>query len=238
MALFELDTPLRDISTETLYEESIQWIQDILGKRSFLTVDNFRDMERIIHPSHMRLCLYLGEMYRRGISIDLPSILDTTSITCLVCKDLGEVTDMSNFKLKGVCPVSHNHEESDCRVLCTKCMKLGQENMRTLTEPMRLRLLAGKYNTMISSLWRILPILREKLDMIQFVKRDMIQRKNACFDRSKQIETLMDQIADLPGFKPTQYKQYLTPDQWRGVRIGDLTGLDLDELMSSLLKMI
>jgi hypothetical protein len=117
-------------------------------------------------------------------------------------------------------------------------MKLGQENMRTLTEPMRLRLLAGKYNTMISSLWRILPILREKLDMIQFVKRDMIQRKNACFDRSKQIETLMDQIADLPGFKPTQYKQYLTPDQWRGVRIGDLTGLDLDELMSSLLKMI
>lgn len=243
MALFELDTPLRDISTETLYEDSIQWIQDILGKRSFLTVDNFRDMERIIHPSHMRLCLYLGEMYRRGISIDLRSILDTTSITCLVCKDLGEVTDMSNFKLKGVCPVSHNHEESDCRVLCTKCMKLGQENMRPLSEPMRLRLLAGKYKAMLSSLWELLPILREKLEMIQFVKRDMIHRINppvfdSAFDRAKQINFLMDQIADLPGFKPTQYKQYLTPDQWRGVRMGDLTGLDLDELMSSLLKMI
>jgi hypothetical protein len=127
-------------------------------------------------------------------------------------------------------------------------MKLAQENMRPLTEPMRLRLLAGKYKAMLSSLWGLLPILREKLDMIQFVKKDMIQRKNiTChssmfdppvFDRAKQIDFLMDQMADLPGFRPTLYKQYLTPDQWRGVRLGDLEGLDLDELMASLLKMI
>lgn len=243
MALFELDNPLSTLSTETLYVESIQWIQDILGKRSFLTVDNFRDMEQLIQPSYTKVCLYLGEMYRRGISMDLRAILDTASITCLVCKDVGEVTDMSNFKLKGVCPVSHNHPESDCRVLCTKCMKLGQENMRPLTEPMRLRLLAGKYKAMLSCLWTLLPILREKFEMIQFVKQDMIRRINPVFDppvfdRAKQIEFLMDQIADLPGFRPSQYKQYLTPDQWRGVRLGDLEGLDLDELMASLLKMI
>lgn len=249
MALFELDH--FQVSTETLYVESIQCIEDILGKKSFLTVDNFRDMEQLIHPSHTRVCLYLGEMYRRGmdVPVNLRTILDTTSLTCLVCKDLGEVTDMSTFKLKGVCPVSHNHPESDCRVLCTKCMKLGQENMRPLTEPMRLRLWAGKYKSMLSCLWTLLPILREKLDMIQFVKKDMIQRSNGpvfdppvfdppVFDRAKQIDFLMDQIADLPGFRPTLYKQYLTPDQWRGVRLGDLEGLDLDELMSSLLKMI
>jgi len=109
---------------------------------------------------------------------------------------------------------------------------------------MRLRLLAGKYKAMLSCLWDLLPILREKLGMIQFVKKDMIQRSNPSmfdppvFDRAKQIDFLMDQIADLPGFRPTLYKQYLTPDQWRGVRLGDLEGLDLDELMASLLKMI
>ena len=241
MALFELDHP--QVSTETLYVDCVQWIQDILDKQSFLTVDNFQVMEQLIHPIYTKVCLYLGEMYRRGVDMDLRTILDTTSITCLVCKDLGEVTDMSNFKLKGVCPVSHNHSDSDCKVLCTKCMKLAQENMRPLTEPMRLRLLAGKYKAMMSSLWTLIPILREKLDMIQFVKQDMILRiKTTCdppfFDRAKQIDFLMDQIADLPGFRPTLYKQYLTPDQWRGVRLGDLEGLDLDELMASLLKMI
>lgn len=243
MALFELDNPLQ-VSTETLYADCVLGIQEILGKRSFLTVDNFRDMEQLLQPSYTKVCLYLAEMYRRGVDMDLRPILDTTSITCLVCKDLGEVTDMSDFKLKGVCPVSHNHPESHCRVLCTKCMKLGQENMRPLTVPMRLRLLAGKYNARLSSLWDLLPILREKLDMIQFVKQDMIQRIKIqvfdppVFDRAKQIDFLMDQIADLPGFRPTLYKQYLTPDQWRGVRLGDLEGLDLDELMTSLLKMI
>ena len=243
MALFELDH--FHVSTETLYADCVQGIQDILGKRSFLTVDNFRDMEQLIHPMYTKVCLNLGEMYRRGMDLqNLRTILDTTSITCLVCKDLGEVTDMSNFKLKGVCPVSHNHQDSDCKVLCTKCMKLAQENMRVLTEPMRLRLLAGKYKAMLSSLWTLLPIMREKLDMIQFVKKDMIQRIKIqvfdppVFDRAKQIDFLMDQIADLPGFRPTLYKQYLTPDQWRGVRLGDLEGLDLDELMASLLKMI
>jgi len=120
MALFEFD-PL-PVSTETLYVESIRWIEDILGKKSFLTVDNFRDMEQLIHPIYTKVCLNLGEMYRRGMDlpVNLRTILDTTSISCLVCKHIGEVTDMSNFKLKGVCPVSHNHQDSDCKVLCTK----------------------------------------------------------------------------------------------------------------------
>ena len=63
MALFELN-PL-PVSTETLYVETIQWIQDILGKQS-LTVDNFRDMEQLIQPVIRRCVCIWGKCTDEG----------------------------------------------------------------------------------------------------------------------------------------------------------------------------
>ncbi len=235
MSLFELDNPLQHLPTEQVYVEAIQLIQDVFEKRTFLTVDNFRAIEQLLQPLHTKVCLYLGEMYRRGLYADdagLRTIFDTTSISCYACKEMGEVTDMSDFRLKGVSPVIHNQatpgEDSGCRVLCTKCM--GKEKMRPLTEAMLLRLWAGKYQVMLYTLWTLLPQLKAKLEMIQFVKKTMIQKARD----PKEVSVLMDQIADLPGFKPTLYKEVLTPEQWRAVRMEDFEGIDLDDLIRTL----
>ena len=159
MALFELDNPFQHFATDKLYVDLIQYTREILEKRTFLTVENFRAMEESTRLAHTQVCLYLGELYRRGLYTDndtLRTILDTTSISCLVCKEMGESTTMSDFNLHGVCPVYFNRPEG-CAVACKKCEPMFVD-MRPLTEDMRLRLLASKYDAMLKALWKSLPL--------------------------------------------------------------------------------
>jgi hypothetical protein len=177
MALFELDNPFQHFTTETLYVDLIKYSREILEKRSFLTVENFRAMEESTRNAHTQVCLYLGELYRRGLYTDdasLRTIFDTTSISCLVCKDVGERTNMTDFQLHGVCPVYFNRPEG-CVVVCEKCESLFV-GMRPMTDDRRIRLLAGKYDAMLKTLWKLYPAWQTKLEMIQFVKKDMTTR--------------------------------------------------------------
>ena len=81
---------------------------------------------------------------------------------------------------------------------------------------------------------------KENLDIIKCVKSFMMVQLKAPL-LSKQINDLMDEILDKNGNKPSQFKDFLTPDHYRMVRMGcDVSEWSVEEqevLLACLKKM-
>jgi hypothetical protein len=81
---------------------------------------------------------------------------------------------------------------------------------------------------------------KEQLDLIKRVKPFMMKLLKAPL-LSKQINDLMDEILDKNGNKPSQFKDFLTPDHYRMVRMGcDVSVWSVEEqevLLACLKKM-
>jgi len=77
-----------------------------------------------------------------------------------------------------------------------------------------------------------------ELNRLKLVKQTTMKLLKATL-LSKQIEDLMDEILDKNGNKPSQFKDFLTPDHYRMVRMGcdvSVWSMDEQELLLACLK--
>jgi hypothetical protein len=82
--------------------------------------------------------------------------------------------------------------------------------------------------------------IEKELAFIKIIKKDVMTRLHAPM-LSGEINDLMDAILDRNGNKPSQFKEYLTPEHYRLVRMGcdvsEWTVAEQEKLLVSLKKM-
>lgn len=127
---------------------------------------------------------------------------------------------------------------------------LGELFRRNMISPFVLPIVSGLFDVgypkgpnphkVESYLTQMRDFCKEQLDLINRVKPFMMKLLKAPL-LSKQIEDLMDEILDKNGNKPSQFKDFLTPDHYRMVRMGcDVSVWSVEEqevLLASLKKM-
>ena len=127
---------------------------------------------------------------------------------------------------------------------------LGELFRRNMISPFVLPILSGLFDVGYPNgpnphkvegyLIQMRDFCKEQLDLIKRVKPFMMIRLKAPL-LSKQINDLMDEILDKNGNKPSQFKDFLTPEHYRKVRMGcDISEWPIEEqevLLESLKKM-